>query len=119
MQKKLFVFAYFFSWTDATAQQYPFVQYTPKDGLPSNRVKNIYYDYKWLTCFSALNRSSVYDGTRFATPTIKTRLPNYIVTALTELEDKAIRVVMNTSMPTDQLDKSNPIYKMIPGRQRR
>ena len=47
------------------AQQYPFVHYSPKDGLVSNRVRSIYQDSKGLMYFLTMNGLSVYDGARF------------------------------------------------------
>src|SRR6187455_3582956 len=51
--------------TNCFAQQYPFVHYSPKDGLVSNRVRSIYQDGKGLMYFLTMNGLSVYDGTRF------------------------------------------------------
>jgi hypothetical protein len=42
MQRTFFILAYFFILAAVAAQQYPFVHYTPKDGLISNEVK-----YSW------------------------------------------------------------------------
>lgn len=42
MQRTAFLLACYFLCTKLFAQQYPFVHYTPKDGLISNEVK-----YSW------------------------------------------------------------------------
>jgi signal transduction histidine kinase/ligand-binding sensor domain-containing protein len=56
----LFTAAYSF------AQQYPFVHYSPKDGLISNQVRSIYQDSKGRLYFNTMNGLSVYDGSRFS-----------------------------------------------------
>ncbi len=48
------------------AQQYPFVHYSPRDGLISNQVRSIYQDSKGRLYFISINGLSIYDGSRFS-----------------------------------------------------
>jgi ligand-binding sensor domain-containing protein len=45
--------------------QYPFVFYTPRDGLVNSRVRSIKQDSKGRMLFITFGGLSVYDGTRF------------------------------------------------------
>jgi ligand-binding sensor domain-containing protein len=78
------------------AQQYPFVHYSPKDGLVSNRVRSIYQDGKGLMYFLTMNGLSVYDGTRFTNYTSEEGLENDIVNCVMEMGNDSIWVVTNT-----------------------
>ena len=78
------------------AQQYPFVHYSPKDGLVSNRVRSIYQDSKGLIYFLTMNGLSVYDGTRFTNYTSEEGLENDIVNCVMEMGDDSIWVATNT-----------------------
>ena len=65
MQRIPFFLAYFLICANCFAQQYPFVHYTPKDGLISNQVRSIYQDSKGRLYFISINGLSIYDGARF------------------------------------------------------
>src|SRR4030095_2646212 len=78
------------------AQQYPFVHYSPKDGLVSNRVRSIYQDSKGLMYFLTMNGLSVYDGTRFTNYTSEEGLENDIVNCVMEMGKDSIWVATNT-----------------------
>ena len=78
------------------AQQYPFVHYSPKDGLVSNRVRSIYQDSKGLMYFLTMNGLSVYDGTRFTNYTSEEGLENDIVNCVMEMGDDSLWVITNT-----------------------
>ena len=79
------------------SQQYPFVHYTPKDGLISNQVKNIYQDSRGRLYFSTFNGLSVYDGSRFSNYNTKNGLPYDIVNCTIEMGDDSIWIVTNTT----------------------
>ncbi len=97
MQRKLLLSAYLFFCVAAAAQQYPFVHYTPKDGLLSSRVRNIYQDSKGLLYFTTPRGLSVYDGARFTNYTMENGLANDLVNCVMEMGDDSIWVVTNTS----------------------
>jgi len=98
MQRKLFLFAYLFFCANCFAQQYPFVHYTPKDGLISNQIKNIYQDSKGRLYFTSVNGLSVYDGSRFVNYTSKNGLGLDIVNCVMEMGEDSIWIVTNNAI---------------------
>ncbi|MCC7401129.1 MAG: hypothetical protein IT214_06555 [Chitinophagaceae bacterium] len=79
------------------AQQYPFVHYTPKDGLVSNMIKNICQDSKGRLYFTSVNGLSVYDGSRFINYNSKNGLYFDMVNCVMEMGPDSIWVVTNSS----------------------
>lgn len=61
MQRTVLILAYFLIGSNCLAQSaetggaYPFVHYTPKDGLISNMIKGIYQDSKGRLYFTSLH----------------------------------------------------------------
>ena len=107
MQRTAILLAYFFVQitignTDCFAQstgsggQYPFVRYTPKDGLISNQIRNIYQDSKGRLYFSSANGLSIYDGARFINYTSKNGLNFDFVNCVMEMGDDSIWIVTNS-----------------------
>lgn len=47
------------------SQQFPFVYYTPKDGLVNSRVRSIKQDSKGRIYFITYGGLSIYDGSKF------------------------------------------------------
>src|SRR5688572_850366 len=97
MQRTAIFLACFFIYATGLAQQYPFVHYSPKDGLVSNRVRSIYQDGKGRMYFLTMNGLSVYDGTRFTNYTSEDGLENDIVNCVMEMGDDSIWVATNTN----------------------
>ena len=98
MQKRLlYLTACLFFYGCSVAQQYPFVHYTPKDGLISNRVRSIYQDSKGRLYFNTLNGLSVYDGARFTNYTTEDGLHHDIVNCVMEMGEDSVWVVTNTN----------------------
>jgi len=95
MQRTAIILAYFFICVNCFAQQYPFVHYTPKDGLISNSIRSIYQDSKGRLYFTSGNGLSVYDGSRFINYTSKNGLGQNIVNQVIEMGDDSIWVVTN------------------------
>ena len=105
MQRTAFILAYFIVyhliWANLFAQlpgsqeQYPFVHYTPKDGLISNMIKKVYQDSKGRIYFTSINGLSVYDGSRFINYTSKNGLGLDIVNDLMEMGEDSIWIVTN------------------------
>ena len=79
------------------AQQYPFVHYSPKDGLISNEIRNIYQDSKGRLYFMSPNGLSVYDGSRFINYTSKNGLAFDIINCVMEMGDDSIWIIPNAS----------------------
>src|SRR5215510_14845301 len=102
MQRTAIILAYFFICASSFAQltespeQYPFVHYTPKDGLISNMIKGIYQDSKGRLYFTSINGFSVYDGSRFINYTSKNGLNFDIVNYVMEMDDDSLWIVTNS-----------------------
>jgi signal transduction histidine kinase len=77
------------------AQQYPFVQYTPKDGLVNSRVRRIYQDSKGRMYFITFGGLSVYDGTRFNNYTRQEGLANDLVNDVLEISRDTMLIATN------------------------
>ncbi len=97
MQKTFFLLAYLFIYVNCLAQQYPFVQYTPKDGLVNSRVRKIYQDSKGRMYFITYGGLSVYDGTRFINYTRLEGLSNDLVNDVLEISNDTILIATNTN----------------------
>ena len=80
-----------------TAQVYPFIQYTPKDGLVNSRVRNAYQDSKGRMFFMTGNGLSIYDGARFTNYTVDDGLPNPILNDVLELGADSMLLATNTN----------------------
>lgn len=98
MHRTAIILACFFICTISFAQQYPFVHYTPKDGLISNSIRNIYQDSKGRLYFTSMNGLSVYDGARFSNYTSANGLDNDIVNCVIEMGNDSIWIVSNNRM---------------------
>src|SRR6185503_3678113 len=97
MQKKFIFIACFFLYTSCFAQQYPFVHYTPKDGLVNSRVRKAFQDSKGIMYFMTFGGLSVYDGARFTNYTAQNGLAADMINDLLELGDDSMWIACNTS----------------------
>ncbi|MBS1918998.1 MAG: hypothetical protein JST17_01980 [Bacteroidetes bacterium] len=95
MQRIVAILAYFFICVDCIAQQYPFVHYTPKDGLVNSRVKKAYQDSKGRMYFLTFGGLSVFDGVRFRNYTTQNGLASNIVNDILEVGDDSLLVACN------------------------
>jgi len=97
MQRITILFVCFFIGAATAAQQYPFVHYTPKDGLVNSRVKKVYQDSKGRIYFLTFGGLSVYDGARFKNYTIQNGLPNNVVNDILEIGNDSLLVATNSN----------------------
>ena len=95
MQRTAIILACFFICTNNFAQQYPFVHYTPKDGLISNSIRGVYQDSKGRLYFNSINGLSVYDGARFINYSAKNGLEYDIVNCVMEMGEDSLWVISN------------------------
>jgi signal transduction histidine kinase/ligand-binding sensor domain-containing protein len=97
MQTRLFFLIAYTLCTAASclAQKYPFVHYSSKDGLLSNRVRNTYQDSKGRLYFSTLSGLSVYDGARFINYTAEDGLHIEVVNSVLEVGEDSLWVAVN------------------------
>ena len=78
------------------AQVYPFVNYTPRDGLVSNKVRFINQDSKGRLYFGTTNGLSVYDGSRFVNYSAENGLFSSQVNGITEVNPDSILIIENS-----------------------
>src|SRR5574338_1096762 len=95
MQRNLFFLACFFIGVQVLAQQYPFIYYTPKDGLINSRVRSIKQDSKGRMYFITLGGLSVYDGARFINYSRQNGLANELVNDVIELTSDSLLIATN------------------------
>jgi ligand-binding sensor domain-containing protein len=101
MQRNLTLLACFFICADCSAQpaesggQYPFVYYTPKDGLVNSRVKKAYQDSKGRMYFLTYGGLSVFDGARFRNYTTQNGLATDVVNDILEVGEDSLLVATN------------------------
>jgi signal transduction histidine kinase/ligand-binding sensor domain-containing protein len=91
--------------------QYPFVYYTPKDGLVNSRVRKIFQDSKGRMYFITYGGLSVYDGTRFTNYSQLDGLANDVVNDVVELSPDSFLVATNTSQLNTLVHGRVGIYK--------
>jgi signal transduction histidine kinase/ligand-binding sensor domain-containing protein len=97
MQRVTIILACFFICVNrCSAQQYPFVHYTPKDGLISNVIRSIYQDSKGRLYFASVHGLSVYDGSRFTNYNSKNGLSFDVVNCIMEMGNDSVWIVTNT-----------------------
>ena len=79
----------------ATAQLYPFVNYTPRDGLVGNKIRFISQDSKGKLYFGTTSGLSVYDGSRFSNYSTENGLAHNQVNGIEEAGDDSVLVILN------------------------
>jgi ligand-binding sensor domain-containing protein len=95
MQRTSFILAYFSIYVSCIAQQLPFVHYSPRDGLVSNRVRSAYQDSKGRMYFATYGGLSVYDGSRFTNYTTDNGLASNLINQVIEMGDDSLWVIPN------------------------
>jgi len=97
--RKLYIFlACFFLFSDELlSQRYPFINYTPLDGLVNNRVRSMYQDSKGRLYFLTSGGLSVYDGARFTNYTTADGLALEVVNDMLEMSPDSFWIATNTN----------------------
>jgi hypothetical protein len=95
MQRKFLLAAYIFICANSFAQQYPFVHYTPKDGLVNNRARFIFQDSKGRLYISTFGGLSVYDGSRFTNYITDNGLTTSLVNDIVEMGEDSFWIIPN------------------------
>ena len=80
----------------AFSQQYPFVHYSPREGLVSNRTRFMIQDSKGLLYISTYGGLSVYDGSRFSNYTTDDGLASNLINDIVEMGDDSVWIVPNS-----------------------
>jgi len=77
------------------AQQYPFVHYTPREGLVNNRARFIFQDGKGKLYIATYGGLSIYDGTRFINYNMNNGLANNLINDIVEMGEDSIWILPN------------------------
>ena len=96
MQRTAIILAYFFICTNCFAQQYPFVHYTPREGLVNNKAKIIFQDSKGKLYIGTFGGLSIYDGSRFTNFDYNNGLGNTLVNDIVEMGDDSVWILVNS-----------------------
>ena len=97
MQRRLLFLAYLFACVNCFSQQYPFVHYTPREGLVNNRTRFIYQDSKGKIYIATYGGLSVYDGSRFTNYTTSNGLADNLINDVIEMGEDSVWVIPNTN----------------------
>ena len=86
-----------FSQSAGSGGQYPFVHYTPREGLANNRARFIFQDSKGKLYISTYAGLSVYDGTRFINYNSKSGLARELINDIAEMGEDSMWLFPNTN----------------------
>ena len=100
MQRTALILAYFFipmaiGSVNCFSQQYPFVHYTPREGLVNNKARFIFQDSKGKLYIGTFGGLSIYDGSRFTNFDYNNGLGNPLVNDIVEMGDDSVWVLVN------------------------
>lgn len=98
MQRNVLLLACLLVCAAGFAQQYPFVYYTPKDGLINSRVRTIKQDSRGRMYFLTHGGLSIYDGKRFLNYHTQDGLANELVNDILEVGPDSFLLATNISM---------------------
>src|SRR3982750_652301 len=93
--RMLIIASMLFCGAGALCQRYPFINYTPVDGLVSNRVKSMFQDSKGKLYFLTSSGLSVYDGARFTNYTPADGLAQEFVNDIIEITPDSFWIATN------------------------
>ena len=94
MQRSIFI-ACFFLYVNCFSQQYPFVHYTPREGLVNNRARFVFQDSKGKLYIGTYGGLSIYDGSRFINYTANNGLAVNLVNCVAEMGEDSVWVITN------------------------
>ncbi len=97
MQRNVIIFLLaLLSSSEGSSQQYPFVHYTPKEGLVNNRARSMIQDKRGLLYISTFGGLSVYDGSRFTNYTTEDGLSSDLINEVIELGEDSLWIITNS-----------------------
>ena len=96
MQRAATILAYLLLLSEISfSQQYPFVHYTPREGLANNRTKLVYQDSKGKLYIATYGGVSIYDGSRFVNFNSNNGLAIDLVNDIVEVGEDSILIFPN------------------------
>ena len=102
MQRTAIILACYFICINALSQsaltggQYPFVHYTPREGLVNNKARFMFQDSKGKLYIGTFAGLSIYDGSRFTNFDYNNGLANPLVNDVVEMGDDSVWVIVNS-----------------------
>ena len=96
MQRAALILAYIIFCVTCVSQQYPFVHYTPREGLVNNKAKFMFQDSKGKLYIGTYGGLSIYDGSRFTNFDYNNGLGNTLVNDIVEMGDDSLWVLVNS-----------------------
>ena len=96
MQRTALLLACLFICANCFSQQYPFVHYTPREGLVNNKAKCMFQDSKGKLYIGTFGGLSIYDGSRFTNFDYNNGLGNTLVNDIVEMGDDSVWVLVNS-----------------------
>ncbi|HYJ37664.1 MAG TPA: ATP-binding protein [Chitinophagaceae bacterium] len=81
--------------SDLLSQRYPFINYTPIDGLVNNQVRTMFQDSRGRIFFLTSNGLSIYDGARFTNYTMNEGLAHNVINDILEITPDSFLVATN------------------------
>lgn len=96
MQRSVIILAYFLFFIKCLAQQYPFVHYTPREGLVNNKAKFIFQDSQGKIYIATYGGLSIYDGSRFTNFDTNNGLADNLVNDIVEMGKDSVWILVNT-----------------------
>ena len=79
------------------AQQYPFVHYTPKEGLVSARARYMFQDSNGRLFIATFGGLSIYDGERFTNYTVENGLSSNMINVVVEIANDSFLILPNVN----------------------
>ncbi|HEY2722173.1 MAG TPA: two-component regulator propeller domain-containing protein, partial [Chitinophagaceae bacterium] len=113
MQRKLTILACLFFCANCFAQQYPFVYYTPRDGLVNSRVRAIKQDSRGRMLFITYGGISVYDGTHFTNYSKQDGLGENLVNDAIEISPDSLLISTNTTILNTLVNGKIGVYQTV------
>src|SRR5205814_6527558 len=97
MHRTALILAYLFICVNCLSQQYPFVHYTPREGLVNNRARFVFQDSKGKLYIGTYGGLSIYDGSRFINYTANNGLAVNLVNCVAEMGEDSVWVITNVN----------------------
>src|SRR5512147_2046999 len=95
MQRAVTILALLFICVKCFSQLYPFVHYTPREGLINNKARFIYQDSKGKIYVATFGGLSIYDGTRFTNFNYNDGLGADLVNDVVEMGEDSVWIISN------------------------
>ena len=98
MQRTAAILACILFCVSCFSQQYPFVHYTPREGLVNNKARFIFQDSKGKLYIGTFGGLSIYDGSRFTNFDYNNGLGNNLVNDIVEMGDDSVWIMVNSQV---------------------